>query len=151
MPARVLTMADEKIDNGAPVDWLAAIKPATKRELDDWVPTGLDDWVLTKCVIEILDDVRKRLIAGAEGSGATLTADECTTVLGCLKNPAPPNSRPPQDWYEKQAAIALIARYCLNLEKGEPLKVAVTMTAKHFDCSESKVRAARKALSWPYK
>jgi hypothetical protein len=142
----VVAVADEP-DNGAPIDWLAAIK----WEPDDWVPTEPDVWVLTECVIEILNDVRRRLMAGAEGPGATLTADECTTVLGCLKNPARPSSRPPQDWGEKQAAIAPIARYCFDLEKDEPLKTAVAMTAKHFGCSTSKVYSARKALSWPYK
>jgi hypothetical protein len=143
-------MADKKIDDGAPNDWL--VTPATKRELDDWVPTEPDDWVAIEYVREILDDVRKRLMVGAEGPGATLTADECVKVLGHLKNPAFPNSRPPKRWLEKQAAIAPIARYCFDLEKGGmPLKNAVAMTAKQFGYSTSKVYGARKALSWPYK
>jgi hypothetical protein len=142
-------MADEKIDKGTPVDWV--VTPLTKQELDDWVATGPGDWEITKCIIEILDDVRKRLRAGAEGPGATLSADECFNVLGCLKNPTWPNNRRPQDRSEKQQASDEIALYCRDLEKDEPLKTAVTMTAEHFGCSTSKVRTACKELSWPYK
>jgi hypothetical protein len=40
-------MADKKIDNGAPIDWLAAINPATKRELDDWIAMAEPDDRLT--------------------------------------------------------------------------------------------------------
>ena len=140
-------MVDEKIDK--PIDWV--VTPLTKQELDDWVPTEPDVWVLTECVREILAEIRGRLMAGAEGPGATLNADESVKVLGCMKNPPNPNSRPPKDWMAKQAAIAPIARYCFDLEKSEPLKIAVAMTAKHFGCSTSKVYGARKALSWPYK
>jgi hypothetical protein len=145
-------MVDEKIDKGTPVDWV--VTPLTKQELDDWAamePTKPDNWMAMEYVREVLDDVRKRLMAGAEGPGATLTADECVKVLGCMKNPPDPNSRPPKDWMAKQAAIAPIVRYCFDLEKSEPLKNAVAMTAKHFGCSTSKVYGARKALSWPYK
>jgi hypothetical protein len=142
-------MADKKIDNGAtPVDWLAAIK----WEPDNSVPTPPDDWEITKLVIEILDEVRGRLMVGAEGPGATLTADDCTTVLGCLKNPTFPNNRQPQDRVLKQQHSDEIALYCRDLvEKGEQLKNAVATTAKHFGCSTSKVYGARKALGWPYK
>jgi hypothetical protein len=118
----------------------------------DWLPDGFvpDDWGAIEYVREILDDVRKRLMVGAEGPGATLTADECVKVLFCMKNPPNPNSRPPQDRSMKQAASDEIALYCRDLEKGKRLKAAVDMTAEHFGCSTSKVRAARKALSWPY-
>jgi hypothetical protein len=52
----------------------------------------------------------------------------------------------------RQQASDEIALYCRDLvEKGEQLKNAVTMTAKHFVCSTSKVYSARKALGWPYK
>ena len=52
----------------------------------------------------------------------------------------------------KQQVSDEIALYCRDLvKKGESLKSAVTMTAKHFGCSSSKVYGARKALGWPYK
>jgi hypothetical protein len=111
-----------------------------------------DEWAAIEYVTEVLDDVRKRLRVGSEGAGATLTADECVKVLGCLKNPPQPNSRPPQDWFAKQDAIAPIARYCFDLEKsGVVLKNAVADTARHFGCSTSTVYAARKAPRFPYK
>jgi len=111
-----------------------------------------DEWVVNEYVIEVLDDVRKRLRVGSKGAGATLTADECVKVLACLKNPPQPNGRPPKDWLAKQEAIAPIARYCSDLENsGVVLKNAVADTAKHFGCSTSTVYAARKALSYPYK
>jgi hypothetical protein len=120
----------------------------------NWLPGGFvpDDWAAMEYVREILDDVRRRLSAGAEGPGATLTADECVKVLGCMKTPPNPNSRPRQDRELKQQASDEIALYCRDLvEKGESLKAAVELTAKQFGCSTSKVRAARKELSWPYK
>jgi|ERR1700733_14998269 hypothetical protein len=119
----------------------------------DWLPDGFvpDDWAAIEYVREILDDVRKRLMAGAEGPGATLTADECVKVLGCMKTPPNPNSRPAQDPSMKQQVSDEIALYCRDLEKAEPLKSAVAITAKNFGCSTSKVRAARQELSWPYK
>jgi hypothetical protein len=143
--ARADIMADKKIDDG----WL--VTPVTKQDLDALVPTKHDEWVAIEYVREVLYDVRKRLTAGAEGPGATLDADECVKVLGCMKNPPDPRGRQPADWMQKQAAIAPMARYCFDLEKGEPLKTAVAMTAKHFGCSTSKVRSARKELSWPFK
>jgi hypothetical protein len=142
-------MADKKIDDGAPIDWV--VTPLTKQELDDWVPPKPDNWLAMQYVREVLADVHKRLMAGAEGPGATLTADECVKVLGCMKNPPNPNSRRPQDRWMKQQASDEIALYCRDLEKDEALKTAVAMTAKHFGCSTSKVRSARKELSWPYK
>jgi hypothetical protein len=75
-------------------------------------------------------------------------------VLGALKEDYPPNpnGRPPADRCLKQQDSDEIALYCRGLvEKGEPLKSAVAMTAKRFDCSTSKVYGARKALGWPYK
>jgi len=56
-----------------------------------------NDWFATEYVIEVLDDIRKRLKAGAQGPGAILDADECVKVLGALVDPAYPNSRPPAD------------------------------------------------------
>jgi hypothetical protein len=111
-----------------------------------------DAWVATEYTIEVLDDVRRRLRVGSNGAGAMLTADECVKLLACLKNPPWPNSRPPQDWFAKQGASALIARYCFDRENsGAALKNAVADTAEHFGCSTSTVYAARKAPSFPYK
>jgi hypothetical protein len=109
-----------------------------------------DEWIAIEYVIEVLDDIRKRLRAGSEGPGATLDADECVKVLGCLVDPPFPNSRPPLTWLEKQDAVAPIAQYCLNLESSKPLKVAVKETAEHFHCSTSTVYAARRTyIPWP--
>ena len=113
-----------------------------------------DAWVAHEYIIEVLNDIRKKLRVGSVGAGATLTlsADECMKGLACLRNPPQPNSRPPQDWFAKQATIASIARYCLGLEEGGvALKNAVADTAKHFGCSTSKVYASRTAPRFPYK
>jgi hypothetical protein len=132
-------MADEP-DNGAPVGWV--MTPATKQELDDWVPTEPDNWVAIEYVREVLDDVRNRLMAGADGPGATLTADECVKVLGCMKNPQWPNSRPPKNPLD---AVSM-AGYCRKLEKGGmSMKSALDETMKHFGCKRSTLYAALKA------
>jgi hypothetical protein len=113
---------------------------------------NLSSWIGIEYVIEVLDDVRKRLVVGGKGAGVTLTADECKKVLFCLKNPPWPNSRPPDDGFSKQAAITAMARYCCDLESnGAALKNAVLDTAKHFRCSTSTVYAARRAPKFPYK
>lgn len=142
-------MADEKIDNGAPNDWLAAIKPATKRELDDWIAMSEpDDRLITECVIEMLDDVRGRLRPGAEGPGATLTltADECFNVLGCLKNPTFPNSRPRKSGTEALSKVFAIAGYYSRLVKGGMFpKDAIDDAMQCFGCKRSTVYAALKA------
>jgi hypothetical protein len=125
-------MADKKIDNGASID-LAT-------------PTESDDWLVTKCVIEMLDDVRRRLRAGAEGPGATLTADECFNVLGCLKNPAMPNSRPRKSGTEALSKVFSIARYYSRLVKGGMFpKDAIDDAMQRFGCKRSTVYAALKA------
>jgi hypothetical protein len=129
MPAKAGTMADKKIELG-PGDWVP----------DDFMH---NNWIAIEYVREVLADVRERLTAGAEGAGATLNADECAKVLGCMQYTPDPRGRPPVDWMAKQAANAPIARYCLDLEKGEPLKSAVAKTAERFGCSTSKVRSAR--------
>jgi hypothetical protein len=111
-----------------------------------------DKWSGIEYVIEVLDDIRNRLIVGGKGAGVSLTADECLKVLFCLKNPPQPNGRPPQDWFSKQGAITAMARYCFDLEnRGTALKNAVADTAEHFHCSTSTVYAARRASKFPYK
>jgi hypothetical protein len=97
--------------------------------------------VATEYVIEVLDGIRKRLKAGAQGPGVTLDADECSKVLGALVDPSFPNSRPPSDGIRE----TFIAIYCARLEKSMPLKNAVIDTALKFNCSVSTVRAALKA------
>ena len=99
-------------------------------------------------VIQVLDDIRKRLRAGAQGPGVTLDAEECVKVLGALVDPAFPNSRPPSDG-AREFAIYL---FCMKLgwtgvsSKNAIDKNAITDTAKHFGCSISTVRAALKAI-----
>ena len=124
-------MADEFDDEAANDE--VAIKP--------------NDWVAIEYIREILDDVRARLRAGSEGEGTTLTldADECLKVLACLIDPPWPNTRPRNNPFEKYP----IAWHCFDLEKsGVALKNAVADTAKHFGCSESKVRMAREEAAW---
>jgi hypothetical protein len=53
-----------------------------------------DDWTMIEYVREVLDDIRERLKVGAQGSGATLDADECVKVLACLRKA---NGRPRKD------------------------------------------------------
>jgi hypothetical protein len=100
-----------------------------------------DDWAATEYIIEVLDDIRKRLKAGAQGSGVTLDADQCAKTLACLVDPAFPNSRRPGDSVREYS----IDRFCARLEQRMPLKNAIADTAKHFGCSVSTVRAALKA------
>jgi hypothetical protein len=100
-----------------------------------------DDWAAIEYIIEVLDDVRKRLKAGAQGPGVTLDADECAKTLACLVDPAFPASRPPGDGVREYR----IDLFCARLEKRMPLKNAIADTAKHFGCSQSTVRAVRKA------
>jgi hypothetical protein len=126
-------MADKKIELGP----------------DDWVPDGFMAYAdleqrihrMAMHVHKVLDDVRERLTAGAEGPGATLTADECVKVLGCLKNPPNPNSRPRRDGF----LAASMAYYCRNLEKGGASpKSAIEKTMQHWECKRSTVYAALK-------
>jgi transketolase N-terminal domain/subunit len=115
-------------------------------EFEDFVPTESDDWLVTKCVIEMLDDVRRRLRAGAEGPGATLTADECFNVLGCLKNPTMPNSRPRKSGTEALSKGFAIAGYYSRLVKGGMFpKDAIDNAMQRFDCKRSTVYTALKA------
>lgn len=103
-----------------------------------------DEWEGIEYIIEVLDDVRKRLRAGAEGPGATLTADECLKVLACLEDPPNPAHAPKQTAGLRQIYIAMC---CLDIEDdGVPLKTAVITTMQRFGCSRSTVYAARKAL-----
>jgi hypothetical protein len=104
-------------------------------------PMANNDWAATEYIIEMLNDIRKRLKAGAQGPGTTLDADQCAKTLACLVDPPFPNSRPPNDG-TRELSINL---FCLLLEKRMPLKNAVIDTAKHFGCSVSTVRAALKA------
>jgi hypothetical protein len=100
-----------------------------------------DDWFAIEHVIEVLNDIRKRLKAGAQGPGATLDADECAKVLGAMADPAFPNSRPPADTVREFS----IYTFCMKLEQsGMPSKNAIANTAEHFGCSVSTVRAALK-------
>jgi hypothetical protein len=114
------------------------------------VVTMTSEWVVIKYTIEVLNDVRDRLQAGAEGPGAALSADECTKVLACLKDPPNPKHAPPK----KGAGIrqTFIALHCFKLEDaGTPVKVAVADTMRFFGCSRSAVYEARKVLNQPSK
>jgi hypothetical protein len=99
------------------------------------------DWAAIEYIREVLDDIRKRLRAGAEGPGATLDADECAKTLACLVDPAFPASRPPGDSVREYS----IDHFCARLEQRMPLKNAIADTARHFGCSVSTVRAVLKA------
>jgi hypothetical protein len=87
-----------------------------------------------------LDDLRTRLIAGAKGSGATLTPNECKKLtVARWVLPPPPRGRPlAYDFFN-------IAYDCLAREMAAT-KSAVAATAKRFRVSRSKVYAARKRL-----
>lgn len=71
------------------------------------------EWAAIEYVVEVLNDVRQRLHVGAQGAGATLTADECVKVLACLKNPPNPAHAPKQDISIQQYRIAM---HCFDLE-----------------------------------
>jgi hypothetical protein len=99
--------------------------------------TKRDDWTAFEYACEMIDDIRKRLKAGSEASGAALTADECDLVLRNLKTPPAPNNRKPNS---DPIGIKL---YCLQLQRGgmSPSD-AVAKTATHFSCSKWSVNAA---------
>ena len=107
-------------------------------------PVEHDDRTVIDFVREVLDDIRRRLRAGAQGPGATLDADECKKVLACLVDPPYPNSRPPDHGVDaRDFAIRL---HCARLIKsGVSAKSAVAETALKFGCSKWTVRAARRA------
>jgi hypothetical protein len=101
-----------------------------------------NDWAATEYIIEMLNDIRKRLKAGAQGPGTTLDADQCAKTLACLVDPPFPNSRPPHDG-TRELAITI---FCMKLERtGVSSKNAIADTAEHFGCSISTVRTALKA------
>ena len=83
------------------------------------------------------------LQAGSQGVEATLSADECSVLLGRLKNPPFPKGHPPGNDY------AFIRLYCFKLEReyereGNPsVEAAVEATAIVWDCSIATVYAAR--------
>ena len=100
-----------------------------------------DEWVVIDYVRWVVGDICAQLRRGAKGEGVTLTlsADECTKLLGCLKLPAWPKGRPPGDWTRAYA----IAVRCHDLERGGlPRKAAIAETAKQFGCSTKTVRNA---------
>jgi hypothetical protein len=104
-------------------------------------PMANNDWAATEYIIEMLNDIRKRLKAGAQGPGTTLDADQCAKTLACLVDPPFPNSRPPGDG-NRQLAINI---FCARLERRMSSKNAIADTAEHFGCSISTVRTALKA------
>jgi len=106
--------------------------------------TKRDPWVAHEYAVKMVADIRRRLKVGGEGSGVTLTPDECELVLGNLRYPSPPNSRPPRNWVEELQEAAAIAGYCRDLEKCMSLKHAIDGTMKRFNCKRSTVYAARK-------
>jgi hypothetical protein len=101
----------------------------------------LDNDAAREDMAAFLDDLRTRLIAGAKGSGATLTPGECKKLTAARWVLPPPRGRPlAYDFFN-------IAYDCLAREMaGEATKSAVAATAKRFRVSRSKVYAARKRL-----
>jgi hypothetical protein len=101
-------------------------------------PYNLAEW---EWDVEILADLRKRLLAGAEGPGVTLSAKECERLVFSIAYPKRPKGTPVRNI----AARATIAGTCRGYEAlGKPLKEAVQLTAKEFEVSPSTVYSARK-------
>ena len=101
-----------------------------------------DEWVVIDFVREVVGDIRGQLRRGAKGQGVTLTlsADDCTKLLGCIQLPAWPKGRPPEFTGSRDFAIAL---RCRGLEQGGMAhKEAIAETAKQFGCSTKTVRNA---------
>ena len=104
-----------------------------------------DDWWAYNHAIDVLDEVRERLEAGANGSGCVLTAIECEKLLLGLRDPPRPRGRPPADKLEaatREGAIA--SHYRRLLAANMQPKNAVIDTMAAFDCSRSEVFRARK-------
>ena len=87
-----------------------------------------------------MTDLRKRLLAGAEGSGLTLTASECERLAFSIAYPKRPKGTP----VKNIAGRATIAGTCRGYEAlGKPLKEAVQLTAKEVEVSPATVYSAR--------
>jgi hypothetical protein len=100
-------------------------------------PYNLAEW---EFACEMITNLRKRLLAGAEGSGLTLTASECERLAFNLAYPKRPKGTPVRN----VATRAMIAGACRGYESlGNPLKEAVRLTAKEFEVSPSTVYGAR--------
>ncbi|THD58766.1 MAG: hypothetical protein E7813_25765 [Bradyrhizobium sp.] len=105
-----------------------------------------DDLSVFDVVSDVIDDVRNQLRIGEarQGITLTLTADECTKMLACLKDP-PLAHRKPKNGIEKAQKTVAIALHCFGLKKGGMLmKNAVEDTAEHFGCKRSTVYTACK-------
>ena len=104
----------------------------------------LDDDGAWEDTLAVLDDLRTRLIAGARGSGARLTADECKKLTAAKWRLPRPRGRPVAD---NSLNTVMIANDCLAREDaGEAIKSAVAATAKRFRVSPATVYAARERL-----
>jgi hypothetical protein len=100
-------------------------------------PYNLAEW---EWDVEILADLRKRLLAGAEGPGLTLSAKECERLAFSIAYPKRPKGTP----VKNSVGRAMIAGACIGYEAlGNPLKEAVRLTAKEFEVSPATVYSAR--------
>lgn len=100
-------------------------------------PYNLAEWEYD---CEVLTDLRKRLLAGVEGSGLTLTASECERLAFSITFPKRPKGTPVRNI----AGRATIAGTCMGYEAlGHPLKEAVRLTAEEFEVSTGTVYSAR--------
>ena len=98
-----------------------------------------DEWIAVEYTRAVLDDIRQRLKAGANGPGATLDADECVKVLACLINPPFPNSRP-RDLDAELRDMEIFNDFWLR-QRGMLRPQAVAETAKLFGVSKQHVNA----------
>jgi hypothetical protein len=93
--------------------------------------------------IAALNDLRKRLQDGAQGSGLSLTARECSTLADHLSYPKQPRGNSVKDVANtKQAKIAEASFAYERAGKGR--KSAIELTMQQFKCRKSTVYAARK-------
>jgi hypothetical protein len=89
-----------------------------------------DDWAAYEHAREVLDDVRKRLRAGAEKDGAMLSADECHKLLLVLKPTPKPSHRKAVD------PVGIKMRYLKLRRDGMLRSNAIAETAVYFDTSK---------------
>jgi hypothetical protein len=101
----------------------------------------LDDEIAYEYALDAVTELRGRLMAGARGSGMTLTPTECKILVPMVKNPPRPKGRPAGRSVIYEPWIAI---YCARLAtRGKPLKAAVAATAEKFGISRSAVYAIR--------
>jgi hypothetical protein len=100
-------------------------------------------YILQKARLHHVCDLRERLLAGAQGSGVTLSAHDCSVLAEHLSIPKQPKGASIKDVANtKYAEIAEVSFAHERAGKGR--KSAIELTMQQFQCGQSTVYEARK-------